>query len=170
MCENEPFVVVRVGLIGCGTVGAAFIETLQTARYSIVERYGVWLELSEVAVAHPERVRPVLYGLRVHGDGAVLAADRDLDIVVEASTAPEAGAWMRAALDRGAAVVSANKAAVAGAGGNATASALLADTVAAARALVRRGVGSPQGGYDLEFNREARNSAGGHGQVVERSP
>jgi homoserine dehydrogenase len=133
MCENEPFVVVRVGLIGCGTVGAAFVEALQTARYSIVQRHGVWIELAEVAVAHPERVRPVLYGLRVHGDGASLATDRDIDILVEASTAPEAAQWARAALDRGVTVVSAMTVV----GTADPASALLAETVAAALRLAQ---------------------------------
>jgi homoserine dehydrogenase len=113
VCENELFAVVRVGLIGCGTVGTAFVEALRARRLAIAERYGVWLDLVDVAVAHPERARPALDGIRVHGDGGALAADRRLDLVIEASTAREAGTWMRAALDHGAAVVSANKAAIA---------------------------------------------------------
>jgi homoserine dehydrogenase len=116
MCESGSLDVVRVGLIGCGTVGAAFAEALQARQTAIAARYGLWIELCDVAVAHPDRRRLALEGrgVSVHGDGAKLADDRRLDIVVEASTAGDAAAWLKAALGRGAAVVTANKAAIAG--------------------------------------------------------
>jgi homoserine dehydrogenase len=113
VCESESFAVVRLGLIGCGTVGTAFVEALRVRRLAIAERYGVWLDVVEAAVAHPARARPELDGMRVHGNGERLAANPALDLIIEASTARDAGAWMRVALARGAAVVSANKAAIA---------------------------------------------------------
>jgi len=47
------------------------------------------------------------------GDAAGLAADPTIDIVVEASGAPNASRWIRTALDRGASVITANKQALA---------------------------------------------------------
>jgi homoserine dehydrogenase len=113
MCDSGSLDVVRVGLIGCGHVGAAFVDALHGRQSTIAARYGVWLELAEVVVAHPDRARPGLAGVTVHGDGAALADDQRIDVVVEASTARDAGRWLRQALGRGAAVVTANKAAVA---------------------------------------------------------
>jgi homoserine dehydrogenase len=115
MCESGSVDVVRVGLIGCGTVGAAFARTLRERRSVIAARYGVWLELVEVAVAHERKARPALQGLdvTVHGDACRIVRNDGLDVIVEASTAPEAGGWIRGGLARGAAVVTANKAALA---------------------------------------------------------
>jgi homoserine dehydrogenase len=117
VCQHDADTVVHVGLIGCGTVGGAFATALRQRRRAIAERYGVQLKLLETAVAHPDRqrsARAALEGVRVHGDGAQMAARPDLDVIVEASTAREAAEWLRAGLSRGAAVVTANKAAMAG--------------------------------------------------------
>lgn len=100
---------VRVGLIGCGTVGGAFVEALRERGAEIEARTGVRLELAEIAVAHPALPRPSAAGIRVHGDAAAIAADPTIDIVVEASGAPAAGNWLLVALTRGATVVTANK-------------------------------------------------------------
>jgi len=103
----------RLGLIGCGTVGGAFAEALAERRSDIEARLGASLELAEVAVKHPERPRLVVGRARLHGDAAAIAADGSLPLVIEASGAKEAPAWLHTALARGAAVVTAHKQALA---------------------------------------------------------
>jgi homoserine dehydrogenase len=117
---------VRIGLIGCGTVGSAFVEALRERAPAIEAHTGARLELAEVAVAHPAAPRAVfdtvrtdgytrvlgdtrLGETRLHGDAAAIAADPSIDIVVEASGAPAASSWLLVALTRGATVVTANK-------------------------------------------------------------
>ncbi len=99
----------RLGLIGLGTVGSAFGEVLAERRTAIERRYGLRLVLDQVAVARPGRPRPAQGAARVHHDPAGLADDSALDIVVEATGALEAAAWLRSAHARGAAIVTANK-------------------------------------------------------------
>ncbi|MBI4419716.1 MAG: homoserine dehydrogenase, partial [Gemmatimonadetes bacterium] len=54
----------RLGLIGCGTVGGAFAAPLTERRRALEAQLGVTLDLAEVAVKHPERPRPVIGGAR----------------------------------------------------------------------------------------------------------
>jgi len=105
--------VLRVGLIGNGTVGSAFTSALAANQDRLAQRLGARLRLSQVAVRHPERHRASLDGVRVHDDAASLACDPTVDIVVEASGAHDAAQWLHRALLRGAATVSANKHAIA---------------------------------------------------------
>lgn len=103
----------RIGLIGCGTVGGAYCAALSERRAWIERAHGIRLALARVAVAHPERARDHLDGARIDDDAASLAEDASIDILVEASGAPLAGAWIATALARGAVVVTANKQALA---------------------------------------------------------
>jgi homoserine dehydrogenase len=105
--------ILRLGLIGCGTVGAAFARQLLATEHLLARHLRARLHLAQVAVRDAHRLdRPVPRGIIVT-DAAALAADPDLDVIVEATGAPDAGDWMRTALARGAAVVTANKQAVA---------------------------------------------------------
>jgi homoserine dehydrogenase len=103
----------RLGLIGCGTVGSAFATSLAERREWIERHLGVRLRVTGIAVAHPDRPRPNPLGVPIHGDAAAIAADPSVDVVIEASGAPPAGDWLHTALRRGAAVVTANKQALA---------------------------------------------------------
>ncbi len=105
--------VLRVGLIGNGTVGAAFASALEASHDRLSQRLGVRVRLTQAAVRTPDRHRDALPGIRVHDDAAALAADTSVDIVVEASGDPGAAGWLRRAIARGAAAVSANKLAIA---------------------------------------------------------
>ena len=49
----------RVGLLGCGNVGGALAEILLTRSEDVAARTGIRLELVGIAVANPERSRPV---------------------------------------------------------------------------------------------------------------
>ena len=104
----------QVGLIGCGTVGSAFCEALAERQAAVEARFGARLRLVEVAVARPRLPRAAAGRARLHGDALALAENSALDIVVEASGAPGAAAWLLAAHERGAAVVTSNKQALAG--------------------------------------------------------
>jgi homoserine dehydrogenase len=105
--------IVRVGLIGHGTVGSAFAEQFLARRESFSRRLGGSLQLTQIAVRDPVRCERHERGVSVHADPAALAADGTIDIVVEASGAPSAAAWIRLALERGARVVTAHKQALA---------------------------------------------------------
>lgn len=104
--------VIRLGLIGCGTVGSAFAEQLLAREPYLARRIGARLHLARIAVRDPSRPRPVPKGA-VTDDAAGIARDPDIDVVIEASGATDAPAWLCAALSRGASVVTANKQAVA---------------------------------------------------------
>jgi len=108
-----PPVELRIGLIGCGTVGSAFAASFADRKSSLEQLTGKRLRLARVAVLRPHLRDPHLAPAPLTGDAAALAADPTIDIVVEASGAPNAAEWLRAALDRGAAVVTANKQALA---------------------------------------------------------
>ncbi|MBL8982057.1 MAG: homoserine dehydrogenase [Gemmatimonadetes bacterium] len=105
--------VLRLGLIGHGTVGQSFAHHLADATIRIERRTGVRVQLSRIAVRRPDRVRLVHPRVRVCDDPLDLALDPALDLVVEASGAREASDWLLAALNRGATIVTANKQAVA---------------------------------------------------------
>ena len=103
----------RLGLIGFGTVGQAFARALASTGDHLATRAGARVRLTRVAVRHPDRVRTLLGDVRVGADPAAVASDPAIDIVVEASGANAAGQWLTTSLARGAATISANKQAVA---------------------------------------------------------
>ena len=104
--------IVRLGLIGCGTVGSAFAEQLLAREPQLAGRIGARIHLARVAVRDALKSRPVPRRL-VTTDAGDLAADPDIDVVVDASGAAPSPGWICAALGRGACVVTAGKQAVA---------------------------------------------------------
>jgi homoserine dehydrogenase len=104
--------VIRLGLIGCGTVGSAFAEQLIAREPLLARRLGARLHLARIAVRDMRRPRPVPR-FAITDDAAGIAADPDIDVLIEASGAAQASEWLRTALGRGAAVVTASKQAVA---------------------------------------------------------
>jgi homoserine dehydrogenase len=104
--------IVRLGLIGCGTVGSAFAEQLLAREPLLARRLGARLHLARVAVRDTRRQRPVAR-TAITDDAAAIAADPEIDVVIEASGALRASEWLRTALGRGAAVVTASKQVVA---------------------------------------------------------
>ena len=103
----------RIGVIGFGTVGRSFIDAFAQRRLALEHAARRRLTLAEVAVREPRAGDCTIAGARVHNDAASLARNPNIDIVVEVSGATEAGDWIVTALDRGAAVVTANKRALA---------------------------------------------------------
>jgi homoserine dehydrogenase len=103
----------RLGLIGCGTVGSAFATSFLERRASLEHLTSARLRLARIAVLRPHLRDARLALGPFTDDAAAIAADPAIDIVIEASGAPNASQWIHAALDRGAAVVTANKQALA---------------------------------------------------------
>ncbi|GAA4560678.1 homoserine dehydrogenase [Streptomyces collinus] len=109
---------IRIGLLGCGTVGEEFAGLLLERRSAIEDVAGISLELVRVAVRDPGKPRSVALDPAVFTTNAydVVKAE-DVDLVVEliGGTSP-AGELVTAALNAGKPVVTANKELVASAG------------------------------------------------------
>jgi len=101
----------RVGMLGCGTVGSAVARLLDEHREEIARRAGCRLEIARVAVRDLDRPRAVpLGGDRFTTDPMEVVGDPDVDIVCELLGGVEpAGSLVLAAFDRGKPVVTANK-------------------------------------------------------------
>jgi homoserine dehydrogenase len=101
----------RIGLLGCGTVGASVVRLLQANGEDIRERTGVTLRLSAVAARDLRKPRPVRLpaGLLIDDPRAVVADDM-VDAVVEVMGGIEPARTLTLeALRRGKHVVTANK-------------------------------------------------------------
>ena len=107
---------VRIGLLGCGTVGGGFVELVARERARIAARFGVALEISRILVRDLDKERRAV-------DRALLTSsatdviDDDCDVIVEAiGGVHTAGTFVRRAIARGRHVVTANKALLAATG------------------------------------------------------
>jgi homoserine dehydrogenase len=101
----------RVGLLGCGTVGTAVTRLLHDHREDIARRAGCRLEVSKVAVRDPSKRRDVpVHPSAFTADPMEVVDDPDIDIVCELMGGSEpAGSLILAAFDRDKPVVTANK-------------------------------------------------------------
>ncbi|HET7433915.1 MAG TPA: homoserine dehydrogenase [Thermoanaerobaculia bacterium] len=100
----------RIGLLGCGTVGAGFVHLVNRERERIRGRYGIDLKLTRILVRDAEKERPGI-------DRALLTTratevvDGECEVIVEVvGGVHSAGAYVRRALLQGRDVVTANKA------------------------------------------------------------
>jgi homoserine dehydrogenase len=103
--------VLRVGLLGCGTVGSAVARLLDEHREDIARRAGCRLEIVAVAVRDPGKARDVPLADEVFvSDPMAVVEDPGVDIVCELMGGSEpAGSLIMAAFDREKPVVTANK-------------------------------------------------------------
>lgn len=117
MVTNSQNPAVRVAVIGAGTVGATVVAQIREHGDDLHRRIGRPLSVVGVAVRDAQRTRPELGGVHVTSDPVALAADLDSDVVVELMGGVDtAYDVVRAALARGASVVTANKALIAARG------------------------------------------------------
>ena len=101
----------RVALLGCGTVGSEVARLLTEQAPDLRARVGRPLELVGIAVRRQNRLRPGLDPSLFTTDAETLVARDDVDLVVEVIGGIEpARSLILAALQRGASVVTANKA------------------------------------------------------------
>jgi homoserine dehydrogenase len=101
-----------VAVLGCGNVGSALIEMLQDRAEALAVQSGARLEVGGIAVNDLGRPRaPHIPPQLLTADAAGLVVDPSIDVVVELIGGVEpTGALVRAALDAGKPVVTANKA------------------------------------------------------------
>jgi homoserine dehydrogenase len=102
---------VRVGILGCGNVGAALVRLLDDNEDLIARRVGVRLLVHRVAVRNLTKERDVVLpeGILTH-DAEAVVADPDVDVVVEMIGGVEpARTLVLGALKSGKPVVTANK-------------------------------------------------------------
>ncbi|MCH2412199.1 MAG: homoserine dehydrogenase [Acidimicrobiales bacterium] len=102
---------VRVGLLGCGNVGAALAVLIAEQRDDVARRTGLAFEVASVAVRDTAIDRGVPLPAEVFTtDAAAIVADPDIDVVVEVMGGIEpARELIVAALENGKPVVTANK-------------------------------------------------------------
>ena len=101
----------RIGVLGCGNVGAAFVTLVTRQADEIEQRTGLRLEVRRVAVRNLSRQRDVELGDgTLTRDTHAIAVDPDIDLVVEVIGGIEpARELIATALKSGKPVVTANK-------------------------------------------------------------
>ncbi|MDQ6928740.1 MAG: homoserine dehydrogenase, partial [Actinomycetota bacterium] len=121
---------VRIGVLGCGNVGAALIGLIGENAASIATRSGVRLEVARVAVQSLSRPRDV--DLRpgvLTDDPKGVVTDPEIDVVVEVMGGTEpARTLVLTALESGKPVVTANKELLASSGAELLQAAAMAGT------------------------------------------
>ena len=103
----------HIGIAGLGTVGAGVVRLLKENGALLAARAGREIRLKAVSARDQTRDRGIdLYGIRWHEDPMALAADPDVDAVIELIGGSEGIALdlTREALANGKAVITANKA------------------------------------------------------------
>ncbi len=107
----EPVREIRIGLVGCGTVGRGVLEMIERQREAVAERYGVKFRVSRIAVRDLTKDRgPRAAGIPISNQPLELVSDPEVDVVVEVAGGTEVEPILRAALAAGKPVVTANKA------------------------------------------------------------
>jgi len=103
---------VRVGLLGCGTVGSALLALLERQHDAISARTGLDIIVTKVAVRDLSRSRGLELPVDLFtDDAAAVVGDPDIDLIVEVMGGIDpARDLVRAALAGGKPVVTANKA------------------------------------------------------------
>ncbi len=102
---------VRIGLLGCGTVGGGVVRLLSANAASFAARVGAPLEIARALVQSRDKDRvPELDRALLTTDPEVLFQDASIDVFVEVmgGVSPAQG-YIERALDRGCSVVTANK-------------------------------------------------------------
>ena len=153
MARRDPRDRARIGLLGCGNVGAPLVELIRRRRDDIAARTGLRLEVARVAVRSLAKERPVeLPDDVLTLDAAGLVVDPDIDVVVEVIGGIEpARELILAALKAGKPVVTGNKELLANVG---------AELFAAAE----------EAGVDLLFEAAVAGGIPSSGRCASRSP
>ncbi|MCA1596745.1 MAG: homoserine dehydrogenase, partial [Chloroflexi bacterium] len=102
---------IRLGFLGMGVVGCGAVQTLIDNQRAIESKIGRPLVIQSVAVAHPQKRRPVSLDRSLYTtDANSIVSDPRVDIVVEVIGGVEpARTYLASALEHGKQVVTANK-------------------------------------------------------------
>lgn len=102
---------VRIGVLGYGVVGSAFVKLVEQQSDQIKARSGVRLVVTKVCVRDPKKKRQLPRGVELVTDPSAVVRSADVDLVVEAMGGIEpAAATLAEALGKHKPVVTANKA------------------------------------------------------------
>ncbi len=106
-----PSTPLRIGLLGCGVVGGGLVGLLGSRARAVGDAAGGPLRVSRIAVRDASKRRDVdLAGVAVGSDPLAVANAEDVDVLVELMGGLEPPlAAVRAALERGVPVITANK-------------------------------------------------------------
>ena len=108
---------IHIGLFGAGTVGRGVIEMLRTQAETLEKRGGVRFNVKAVCDRSYRKKAEALKGINASDDPAIVLDDPEIEIVMELIGGIEpAHQYILAALDKGKAAVTANKALLAGHG------------------------------------------------------
>ena len=111
MTTDQPIRLVRLGVLGCGNVGGAFVQLVAQQADTIAARTGIRLEITRVAVRNMARYQDLDLPVgALTRDAHALVEDPEIDLVVEVIGGIEpARELIRTALHHGKPVVTANK-------------------------------------------------------------
>lgn len=104
----RPVREIRIGMIGCGTVGGGVVELLRRQDAALAERYGVRFTITRLAVRDLAKPRPI--DVPRTARALDLVADPEVDVIVEVAGGDDVEPALTAALAAGKPVVTANKA------------------------------------------------------------
>jgi homoserine dehydrogenase len=104
----RPVREIRIGMIGCGTVGGGVIELLRRQERALAERYGVRFRITKLAIRDLDKPRPI--DVPKTTKALELVADPEVDVIVEVAGGDAVEPALTAALAAGKPVVTANKA------------------------------------------------------------
>ncbi|MGD9905807.1 MAG: homoserine dehydrogenase [Vicinamibacterales bacterium] len=107
----EPVRELRIGMVGCGTVGRGLLEMIARQQGAVADRYGVRFRVSRLAVRDLGKDRgPRAAGIPLTDRPLDLVSDPEVDVVVEVAGGTAMEPILTAALAAGKPVVTANKA------------------------------------------------------------
>lgn len=107
----EPVRELRIGMVGCGTVGRGLLEMIDRQRVAVADRYGVRFRVSKIAVRDVTKDRgPRAAGIPITDRPLDLVSDPEVDVVVEVAGGTAMEPILTAALAAGKPIVTANKA------------------------------------------------------------
>ena len=107
----KPLREIRIGMIGCGTVGTGVLELIDRQQAQLAERYGVRYRVTHIAVRDLDKPRsPLANDIPRTTRALDLVAAPDVDVIVEVAGGDAVEPAVTAALAAGKPVVTANKA------------------------------------------------------------
>jgi homoserine dehydrogenase len=107
----KPLREIRIGMIGCGTVGQGVLDLLDRQQGALADRYSVRFRVTRIAVRDLAKPRSTLASAIPFTTRALdLVADPDVDVIVEVAGGDAVEPTLTAALAAGKPVVTANKA------------------------------------------------------------